>query len=362
MINGKTKQHFIKSFEIKNFRGIVNSGKIEIPACTQWVFLTGENGYGKTSVLQALAVGLYGKENVNALSSEERDNAKITVCLQDDKIFRGYPKKVFKNVMTYGADRLKRDSKSSNQPTDSLFNKETYFLPMDDILIQFMLQIQEEKYKEAFQELQNIFCKIIPDLDSISMSEGTLKEVLYKERFSENLLPYDALSTGFRSWITLIGDIISRYYQFNHIDSISKMEWIVLIDEFDLHLHPKWQQKLPKVLSEIFPNIQFIVSTHSPIPLLGAPEKAVFLKVVRIKEEGIKIQNLDYVKVRNLTPNTILTSPIFDYDEFIPENENDFLNQSVEDLYKEEVFNQILNQKLQKMSKEEENLLEELIK
>ena len=92
---------------------------------------------------------------------------------------------------------------------------------------------------------------------------------------------------------------------------------IVIIDEFDNHLHPKWQRDLVQKLTNIFPKIQFIVSTHSPIPFLGAPKNSVFIKVDRDKENGITAEKLD-IDVSILTPNSILTSPIFGFDSLVP--------------------------------------------
>lgn len=341
------QKHFIKSFQIKNFRGIIDSGKIEFITDErhqppQWVFLTGENGFGKTSVLQALAAGLYGKNNINVLNPEERENADITVILEDGRRYEGYPKRNFVDLVAYGANRLDKDKESNNLPTDSLFKK-TIFLSIDDILIQFMLQFDDKingkKYQKAFAKLQDIFCKIIPDLEKIELSKDIIKNVLYKEKFAEKALTYDYLSTGFRSWITVIGDILKRCYRLNQKKfNTEKIRLIVLIDEFDLHLHPKWQRKLPSLLSEIFPNAQFIASTHSPIPLLGAPENSAFLKVTRNAEEGIKIENLDYIEVRNLTPNTILTSPIFDFVEMTPESHKPYERLKTGDYSEEEYF------------------------
>ena len=48
----------LKSFHIKNYKGIIDTKVENIPSGTQWIFLTGENGFGKTSVLQALASAL----------------------------------------------------------------------------------------------------------------------------------------------------------------------------------------------------------------------------------------------------------------------------------------------------------------
>ena len=48
-----------------------------------------------------------------------------------------------------------------------------------------------------------------------------------------------------------------------------------MIDELDLHLHPQWQRTIVESLRTAFPKIQFIASTHSPIPLLGAPNNSI---------------------------------------------------------------------------------------
>ncbi|MEY4936941.1 MAG: hypothetical protein RIS64_3300, partial [Bacteroidota bacterium] len=93
----------------------------------------------------------------------------------------------------------------------------------------------------------------------------------------------------------------------------SDLAGIVLIDELDLHWHPKWQRRLPTLLSEIFPKVQFIASTHSEIPLLGAPENSIFLKVTRTLEEGVKVHKID-IDLSNLLPNHLLTSALFDMD------------------------------------------------
>jgi predicted ATP-binding protein involved in virulence len=364
-------KHFIKSFEIKNFRGIIDSGKVDIPEDTQWIFLTGENGFGKTSVLQALAAGLYGKENVNALTYEEKKQAQISISLPIKvKPYIGNSGQNFDQLIAYGANRLKRDAKSSNLPTDSLFNKETSFLYIEDVLMKFINQIHKaieniekikdekekqkeeknrKKYEKAFQNLETIFCKIIPDLEQIIISENSDETVVYKENFSEKPIQFNELSTGFRSWITIIGDILKRHYKINQVQfNTSKIRLIIFIDEFDLHLHPKWQRELPAILTEIFPNVQFVVSTHSPIPLLGAPKNSAFLKVTRNNEEGIKIENLDYVEVRNLTPNTILTSPIFDFEGLGNGNET-----RVEDLYNDIKINDFLRKRLDNFLKQE---------
>lgn len=80
-------------------------------------------------------------------------------------------------------------------------------------------------------------------------------------------LPLSLLSDGVRAMITLAADLALRCTRLNgHLKDRAPRETtgIVLIDEVDLHLHPAWQQRVIVSLRKAFPNIQFIISTHSP--------------------------------------------------------------------------------------------------
>ena len=80
------------------------------------------------------------------------------------------------------------------------------------------------------------------------------------------LVPYPALSDGYRSYIGWIGDMLK------HIcdccpkgKKLVDNSGIVMVDEVDLHLHPEWQRKVVPMLAAALPRIQFIFTTHSPI-------------------------------------------------------------------------------------------------
>jgi predicted ATP-binding protein involved in virulence len=80
-------------------------------------------------------------------------------------------------------------------------------------------------------------------------------------------LPVDQLSDGIRNMIGMVGDIAHRCTRLNPqfgAVATTMTPGIVLIDEVDMHLHPEWQQTVIQSLSEAFPLIQFIVTTHSP--------------------------------------------------------------------------------------------------
>ncbi|MEG3133939.1 AAA family ATPase [Rouxiella sp. T17] len=79
--------------------------------------------------------------------------------------------------------------------------------------------------------------------------------------------PVSSLSDGLRNTIGMVADIAYRAILLNpHFlkNAVTKTPGIVLIDEVDMHLHPEWQQMILTQLSRGFPNLQFIVTTHSP--------------------------------------------------------------------------------------------------
>lgn len=81
------------------------------------------------------------------------------------------------------------------------------------------------------------------------------------------VLPFELLSDGYRNIIGMVADIAFRMAVLNpHLKNavISETAGIVLIDELDLHLHPKWQKGIIQDLKSVFPKVQFITTTHSP--------------------------------------------------------------------------------------------------
>lgn len=93
-------------------------------------------------------------------------------------------------------------------------------------------------------------------------------DVTYFNKNNEHVrIPVSQLSDGYKCTISLIADIAYRMAILNPqlLDKVLvEAEGIVLIDEVDLHLHPTWQKRILKDLAEIFPKVQFILSTHAP--------------------------------------------------------------------------------------------------
>ena len=98
-------------------------------------------------------------------------------------------------------------------------------------------------------------------------------------RFEDgHLAPWSDLSDGYHVFIALIADIARRAVMLNEFDGAAapaQVEGVVLIDELDLHLHPRWQRVALPRLREAFPRLQFIISTHSPQVLSSAENRQV---------------------------------------------------------------------------------------
>ncbi len=101
-------------------------------------------------------------------------------------------------------------------------------------------------------------------------------------------LPVEMMSDGIRTMIGLVADLARRCVLLNpHLaqDAAQQSPGIVLIDEVDLHLHPAWQQVVLSSLSEAFPCVQFIVTTHSPQVL--STVKAESIRIISSGQESI---------------------------------------------------------------------------
>lgn len=101
--------------------------------------------------------------------------------------------------------------------------------------------------------------------------------IIFRDEKSDKDISLDMLSDGFKSVFFIVIDIIRRLSLADSFrnEPFYQKEAIILIDEVDCHIHPKWQKKLLPSLRELFPNCQFIVTTHSPYILDGVPEYSI---------------------------------------------------------------------------------------
>lgn len=88
----------------------------------------------------------------------------------------------------------------------------------------------------------------------------------------------DEMSDGYKNTLSMIGDIAYRMAVLNPMlgdQVLEKTPGVVLIDEIDLHLHPQWQQTILSDLHAIFPEVQFIVSSHAPAVINSVPREQI---------------------------------------------------------------------------------------
>jgi len=103
---------------------------------------------------------------------------------------------------------------------------------------------------------------------------------------NKKTLSVDQLSDGEKCLIALVGDLARRLAIANpQRENPLRGRGIVIIDEIDLHLHPKWQRKIISTLTRVFSKIQFIVSTHSPHVITHVQPEDLFL--LSTTEKGI---------------------------------------------------------------------------
>lgn len=262
--------------------------------------LLGINGRGKTTVLQLLALGLTQSEQppfyLSEWTSVMRNNnepsgfdivlrvagKKVTLNfdIKNDKVSLKSAKKHAKLLgnlffVSYGMGR-------NTEPDNNLLARLPQNMPFRNVATLFginNLVLQNGALKDfmkegnAFAQIKSIITKIFNKAEDIAHRVELLRYDTEKATFYfntptnniDNEVPLAAMSSGFRTSFQWIIDLVIRAWQTGF--DLSKPETIVgivLIDEIDIHLHIKWQRTILTTLQNIFTNIQFIVTTHSP--------------------------------------------------------------------------------------------------
>lgn len=136
------------------------------------------------------------------------------------------------------------------------------------------LELQKNKENTGYsdKELQSVknAIKAFYNFSNFSFDRETWQFVVEK---NSSRVFYKQLSDGERGYILLIGDIARRLAIANPaLEDPLEGEGIILIDEIELHLHPKWQRMIIPGLLKTFPNCQFLIASHSP-QVLGEVQK-----------------------------------------------------------------------------------------
>ncbi len=171
----------------------------------------------------------------------------------------------------------------------------------DELKLKIKIKNIDSEYKEIILinnlilETINSFLQLITESEQIQIHY--INHVYYFKDFFGNNLKTEHLSEGYKDHILLITDIIVRILSVRssilgenekleiNETIFHKAKGIIIIDEFDRHLHPNWQRKLLFELRKYFPKIQFILTTHNIFSL----QSAVGAMALIVKKENNKI-------------------------------------------------------------------------
>ena len=245
------------------------------------LILTGKNGSGKTSVVEALARYLdkiFTGERENAFRNCQKEldiklNNKIeSIPELADKYH--YILAYYDAARVFQAEQPRQIEKVKLQDYYGLteFPRKEFVKYLLDLKMTEALARNNNKTEKA-DEIQTWFAKLEQLLKQI-FDDKTVELEFDEETFEFHILqhgkePFDfnTLSSGYQAVLDIILDIIMRMQNQTQRSFDFNLPGIVLIDEIETHLHLELQKNIMPFLTAIFPNIQFIVTSHSPFIL-----------------------------------------------------------------------------------------------
>jgi len=301
----------ITSIEIDNLRAFPRHFHVAPPATTepgQWIVFLGENATGKTALLRAIAMALAGPADAAAIPSQvegplRRDASRDAISrirTTDSRTFTstvkgpaGEEQVVTQEkenrpwVVGYGC---RRGSAISGTDMDNAF---TPFRDLDNLfdnprgMIRASGWLKEldrlakgngRRSKMVFEAARDALKKMLLGASSISVEDE-----VYVNFEDGRRVPLALLSDGYLTTAGWVVDLMARWLKRNDghkgIDEnfCSQMEGVVLLDEIDLHLHPRWQERIIDDVRKLFPKMTFIATTHNPLTLRGAKNGEIFV-------------------------------------------------------------------------------------
>ena len=142
-----------------------------------------------------------------------------------------------------------------------------YFYFLEDLERREKEELRDWDYQHPqLSAIREAITRMMPEFTNPRSALRPLRFLIdWKQNTEKQPLRIEQLSDGYRTTLAMVMDIAARMAEANPTaKNILDNEGIVLIDEIDLHLHPKWQQTILPDLMKCFPRLQFIVSTHSP--------------------------------------------------------------------------------------------------
>ncbi|MDA0807468.1 MAG: leucine-rich repeat domain-containing protein [Planctomycetota bacterium] len=331
----------LKSIRIRNFRSIDD---LTIPLLSEsqlpgtWTCLAGINGAGKTAILEAIALVMLGpqdadlvgakrlgrmvrrvgdkarsmldlevewagvgtvKLSISIVLDENGTDARVPSTGDHDDDPDGLPhqlrlltrKHLF---LSYGATRNLSDEKDGTDGEDAeiVERQRTLFRPLAHIRGVNALLAGGEENAPVLRTLFALIERLFDPDDRLCAQKPTNHEAMafgdLKQRLDSFQLP-----DGYRSTIGWLADLCAEWHRINREaaaeNDFEKMSGLVLVDEIDLHLHPKLQWDLVSRLRRLLPHVQFIVTTHSPMVLTSFDQHELILLEQKNDRLGIRL-------------------------------------------------------------------------
>lgn len=327
---------YITNLKIKSLRHLHD---IEIPLSDDKknLILTGKNGSGKTSVLDALSKYLDSVANNSnfqeyesslSLNMQRLDKARSNNDIKQINDYERYVEMYKNNILNtrnglevlfnadpasifryynngefvlayYKADRIFQIEEVKNVEKVNLNDKYAINEKPSSKFVKYLVDLKVTQAlaltggkKEKAEQIENWF-KSLEDYLKIVFDEKSLKLVFDEDKFNfyismnnKDTFDFNTLSSGYSAILDIVVDLIMRMEKTSNRKFEYNMPGIALIDEIETHLHLELQKNIMSLLTTIFPNIQFIVTTHSPF-ILNSLDNVVIYDL----ENHILIQN-----------------------------------------------------------------------
>jgi predicted ATPase len=332
-----TQFGYLDQLAVQNYLTLSNIELSGLGNCKEIYFL-GENGDGKTIILQAIALALAGDTQsvglAEAIAQMRLQNPEMNLSATDNlgKQYAFGQVQLHPFLYGYGVNRFRNDSdKKAEYAHQTLFDDDCY-LENPIKWLQYLDYAELKAQNTPIGKLQAIeLLREILDHNEFSIDINPDAVIFYVQN---QRLPFEHLSHGYKSVITWVADLLTRLAK-QQPDAVSTHDFtgIVLIDEVDLFLHPKWQREVVRRLRRWFSGLQFIITTHSPIVVLGASPDALFYKIYRHQDQTQVSEAYTATDLDTQMANGIITSPLFDLDTAKMDMATEQTNVSTRDTY-----------------------------